>query len=115
MRRVLRQVQPRARDRSLETGDSVALPRSLKSDWNSSSTSPTRTATRSTPPPGIPRNVRHVITFKGVADGKTKMTVTEYGYTSDEVIDISKAGLEQSLDKMAASFAQAQRAPGRGE
>jgi hypothetical protein len=35
------------------------------------------------------------------------MTVTEYGYTSDQVFDLSKVGLEQCLDKMAASFATA--------
>jgi hypothetical protein len=35
------------------------------------------------------------------------MTVTEYGYTSDQIFDLSKAGLEQCLDKMAASFVDA--------
>jgi hypothetical protein len=35
------------------------------------------------------------------------MTVTEYGDTSDEVFDLSKMGLEQCLDEMAASFAGA--------
>jgi hypothetical protein len=35
------------------------------------------------------------------------MTVTEYDYTSDQAHDLSKAGLEQCLDKMAASFATA--------
>ncbi len=33
------------------------------------------------------------------------MTITELGYTSDEARDLSRAGLEQCLDKMAASFA----------
>jgi hypothetical protein len=32
------------------------------------------------------------------------MTVTEYGYTSDQMLEISKAGLEQSLDKMSESL-----------
>jgi uncharacterized protein YndB with AHSA1/START domain len=58
-------------------------------------------------PPDIPQDVRHVVTFKAVGDNKTEMTVTEYGYTSDQVFDLSKAGLEQCLDKMAASFATA--------
>ncbi|MGH7493016.1 MAG: SRPBCC domain-containing protein [bacterium] len=57
-------------------------------------------------PPDMPRYVRHVITFKAVGDNKTEMTVTEYGYTSDQMFDLSKAGLEQCLDKMAASFAR---------
>ena len=56
-------------------------------------------------PPGIPQDVRHVITFKAVGDNQTEMTVTEYGYTSDQAHDLSKAGLEQVLDKMAAVVA----------
>lgn len=53
-------------------------------------------------PPGIPADVRHVITFKSVGGNKTEITVTEYGYTSDEIVEMSKAGLEQCLNKMAA-------------
>jgi len=57
-------------------------------------------------PPGIPKDVPHVITFKVVGDHQTEMTVTEYGYTSDQAHDLSKAGLEQCLDKMAGIFAK---------
>lgn len=52
-------------------------------------------------PPGIPADVRHVITFRSAGDNKTEMTVTEYGYTVAEVVEMSKAGLEQCLNKMA--------------
>jgi uncharacterized protein YndB with AHSA1/START domain len=55
-------------------------------------------------PPGIPEDVPHVITFRKLDDNKTEMTVTEYGYASPETVNISKSGLEQCLDKMAASF-----------
>jgi len=55
-------------------------------------------------PPDFPQDVRNVITFKDLGDGKTEMTVTEYGYTSDQWFDLSKAGLEQCLDKMAESL-----------
>lgn len=55
-------------------------------------------------PPGIPLDVPHVITFKSLGDEKTEMTVTEYGYTTDEAVQTSKAGLEQCLDKMAESL-----------
>jgi uncharacterized protein YndB with AHSA1/START domain len=58
-------------------------------------------------PPDVPQDVRHLVTFKAVAVNKTEMTVTEFGYTSDQIFDLSKAGLEQCLDKMAASFATA--------
>ena len=37
-----------------------------------------------------------------VAADRTSMTVTEFGYPSEQVRDQSKAGLEQCLDKMAA-------------
>jgi uncharacterized protein YndB with AHSA1/START domain len=51
-------------------------------------------------------SVRHLIVFNPLAGNKTEMTITEFGYSSDRVYDISKAGLEQSLDKMAASFSK---------
>lgn len=54
-------------------------------------------------PLGTPRDVRNVVTFTRVG-GKTAMTVTEYGYASDRILEISKAGLEQCLGKMAASL-----------
>jgi uncharacterized protein YndB with AHSA1/START domain len=57
-------------------------------------------------PPGIPREVPHVVTFEAAEDGKTELTVTEYGYTSDHVVEVSRAGMQQCLDKMAASFTQ---------
>lgn len=58
-------------------------------------------------PPELARGVRHVLTFATVGDSQAELTVTEYGYTSDQVLDMSKSGLEECLDKMAASFADA--------
>lgn len=55
-------------------------------------------------PPGIPKDVPHVITFKALGDAKTEMTVTESGYTTDQAVETSKAGLEECLDKMAQSL-----------
>ena len=55
-------------------------------------------------PPDVPREVRHLVTFKPIGEDKTEMTVTEYGYISEQQFELSKAGLEQCLDKMAASF-----------
>jgi uncharacterized protein YndB with AHSA1/START domain len=55
-------------------------------------------------PPGIPTDVPHVITFKSLGDKKTEMTVTESGYTTDQAVETSRAGLEQCLDKMATSL-----------
>lgn len=55
-------------------------------------------------PPGIPNGVPHVVTFNALDGERTEMTITEYGYTTQEAHDLSKAGLEQTLDKMAASL-----------
>lgn len=57
-------------------------------------------------PPDMPREVRHIITFKSLSEGKTEMTVTEYGYTSDQHLKLSKAGLEQCLNKMASALSK---------
>ena len=57
-------------------------------------------------PPGVPYEVHHVITFKALNSDQTELTVTEFGYTSDQAHDISKVGMEQCLDKMAAIFAK---------
>ncbi len=57
-------------------------------------------------PPDIPRDVLHVVTFETKGDDRTEMTVTEHGYTSDQIVDLSRAGLEQCLDKMTAIFAE---------
>ncbi len=58
-------------------------------------------------PPGVPKEVRHVISFKQLDGDRTEMTVTEYGYTSEQARDISKLGMEQCIDKMAAIFTKA--------
>jgi uncharacterized protein YndB with AHSA1/START domain len=57
--------------------------------------------------PGIPKEGHHVVTFQTVGNNRTEMTVTEYGYESDQAHDLSKGGLEQCLDKMAGIFAKA--------
>lgn len=56
-------------------------------------------------PPDFPRDARHRVSFKALGDGSTEMTMTEFGYTSDQLFELSKAGLEQTLDKMVAIFA----------
>lgn len=55
-------------------------------------------------PAEIPQDVRNLVTFTALDGHRTKMTVTEYGYASDQILELSKAGLEQVLDKLAASL-----------
>jgi uncharacterized protein YndB with AHSA1/START domain len=56
-------------------------------------------------PQGVPHDVPHVIIFEAAGDKGTKMSVTEYGYTTEQARDLSKAGMEQCLEKMVAMFA----------
>jgi len=58
-------------------------------------------------PAGVPEDGHHVVTFRDAGNNGTEMTVTEHGYTSDQAHHLSKLGLEQCLDKMAAIFARA--------
>jgi uncharacterized protein YndB with AHSA1/START domain/predicted enzyme related to lactoylglutathione lyase len=55
-------------------------------------------------PPGVPRAVRHEITLRPVGDGRTELTVREFGYRTAEARDVSRFALEQCLDKMVAMF-----------
>jgi uncharacterized protein YndB with AHSA1/START domain len=52
-------------------------------------------------PPDIPQDVRNLVELKAVGDNKTELRVTEFGYASDQALELSKMGLEQCLDKMA--------------
>jgi len=58
-------------------------------------------------PPEFPRDIRTVVTLKDLGNGKTEMTVTEYSMptSATEMGKNAELGLNQSLDKMAAIFA----------
>ncbi|MFZ5971396.1 MAG: SRPBCC family protein [Bacteroidota bacterium] len=51
-------------------------------------------------PPGIPDEVPHLITFRGLSSGGTEIAITETGYANAQVVEISRAGMMQCLDKM---------------
>ena len=55
-------------------------------------------------PPEFPRDVHTVVTVTP-RDGKTEMTITERTTTSEFMLNMSRMGLEQTLDKMGATFA----------
>ena len=55
-------------------------------------------------PPDMPEEVRNAVTFKAVGDTKTEITVTEFDWHVGQMMEMSKMGMEQCLDKMAASF-----------
>ena len=56
-------------------------------------------------PPGVPAEVPHVVELEPLPGGRTRVTVTETGYTSEEARRQSQAGQEQCMDKMRALFA----------
>jgi uncharacterized protein YndB with AHSA1/START domain len=55
-------------------------------------------------PPDAPREVRTLVTFKALGSDKTEMTVTEFDWIVGPIMELSTAGLEQCLDKMARIF-----------
>jgi uncharacterized protein YndB with AHSA1/START domain len=58
-------------------------------------------------PPGVPAQVPHVVDLEPLPDGRTRVTVTETGYTDEQARAQSHAGQEQVMDKMQALFAPA--------
>lgn len=51
---------------------------------------------------------RHIrIIFKAVSDNQTELTITEYDWIVGQMMEMSRMGMEQCLDKMAASLASA--------
>ena len=57
------------------------------------------------PADGIPERGEHDVVLSELGDGRTRLEMTEHGYTTAEARDMSQAGLEQCLDKMAARVA----------
>jgi uncharacterized protein YndB with AHSA1/START domain len=55
-------------------------------------------------PPDFPRDVATVVALTSVGD-KTELVMTEHTTTSPMMMEMSKLGLEQCMDKMAAIFA----------
>jgi uncharacterized protein YndB with AHSA1/START domain len=59
-------------------------------------------------PTDFPQDVRTVVTFKDLGNGRTEMTVTEYDMpgSDTQMGENAEIGLNQSLDKMVAGFAR---------
>lgn len=54
--------------------------------------------------PGLHESARHLLTFTPQAT-QTEFSVTEFGYTDAQVVEMSRLGMEQCLDKLAAAIA----------
>ena len=57
-------------------------------------------------PPDFPKELRTVIVFKAKRD-MTELTITQYDWTVGQMYVYALAGLHQTIDKLAASLAQA--------
>lgn len=56
-------------------------------------------------PPDFPKEIPSALAFKRIGD-KTELTATEYGWTVGEMREMSEAGLNECLDKLAAVLAK---------
>lgn len=56
-------------------------------------------------PPDFPTDQLHAVVFKPLGADKTELTITEYGWTPGHMMNLSRMGMEQCLDKMAAALA----------
>ena len=55
-------------------------------------------------PLDFPQDQHHTITFKALGANKTELIVTEHDWTVGQMMEMSRMGMEQCLDKMAAIF-----------
>ena len=55
-------------------------------------------------PPEMPKEVRSEVVFRELAEDRTEMVVTEYDWPVGPMMEMSRLGLEQCLDKMGALF-----------
>ncbi len=51
-------------------------------------------------PPDFPQDLPYVVTFEAVDGTRTRLTVTEYGWTAGQMMQLSELGMNQCLDKM---------------
>ena len=49
---------------------------------------------------GVPDEGEHEVVLRALEGGRTRLEMTESGYTTEEARDLSRQGLEQCLDKM---------------
>lgn len=53
-------------------------------------------------PPDMPAEVRNEVSFEPAGDGRTKIVVTEYDWPVGQMMEMSRLGMEQCLNKMEA-------------
>jgi uncharacterized protein YndB with AHSA1/START domain len=61
-------------------------------------------------PPGIPEEVRNMVSLSAIDETTTELTVREYGYPNAKIVEISGAGLSNASTR----WRRASRLPDRG-
>lgn len=72
--------------------------------FSDSAGSPVTPADAGIPADGVPEVSVHRVVFQDAGNGRTRMSMTEHGYTTAEASAMSEAGLEQCFDKMAVAL-----------
>jgi len=57
-------------------------------------------------PADFPADQPQSILFKSLGDNQTELTVIEYGWTAGQMMEMSRMGMEQCLEKMAVMLAK---------
>jgi uncharacterized protein YndB with AHSA1/START domain len=88
----------------------VEAPRRLRYvfRFTDASGTPITPAQAGIPGDGVPERGEHEVVLTALGDDRTRLEMVEHGYTTAEARDMSQAGLEQCLDKMAALVAGAE-------
>ena len=53
-----------------------------------------------------PDEVPHVVTFVAINGATTELTVRESGYPDEQIVEVSRTGMEQVLDKLTAMLSK---------
>ena len=57
-------------------------------------------------PADFPQDLRNLVTFKAISDNETEMTMTQFAWTVGRMMELAETGLNQCVDKMAASLSR---------
>ena len=57
-------------------------------------------------PADFPQDLRNLVTFKAISDNETEMTMTQFAWTVGRRMELAETGLNQCVDKMAASLSK---------
>lgn len=57
-------------------------------------------------PDDFPEDMLNLVVLRDLGDGRTELTITEYGWTIGRMMELSRMGIEQGLAKMAKAISR---------